>query len=284
MIKQIKINALLALYGIIVCALFVLIQISGRFGLATFNGVFQAVQFFFCLLMVITDNRKGQVVANVILGLSFLTMLFTIVVVKNLAPLPGIANLAIYLFILNFLCIQLKAREVEIVTDFVTGFENMRGLYEHLIDMTQIDDPCYLVSFSLENYSVINEGYGHLYGEQILKLASKRIKDNAKKGTPLFRIREDEFAMIIPETEDSYAVVQQILEELNEKYKVSVNGKTINSQINAYAGLAMFPYDTKNPDELIKYAGVARVRASEKKGDGICYFDKQLMLTATANI
>ncbi|OEF97022.1 diguanylate cyclase [Desulfuribacillus alkaliarsenatis] len=77
-----------------------------------------------------------------------------------------------------------------------------------------------LIIIDLNNFKQINDRYGHLIGDEALKLASQIIKDNIRTTDLAGRLGGDEFVIMLPETGIEQA--EEIGERLRESFEQAV--------------------------------------------------------------
>lgn len=100
--------------------------------------------------------------------------------------------------------------------DPLTGIVN-RGGFEQLKNMLQIKGGALgLLIIDVDKFKLINDGYGHEVGDQVLKKVAGFLKDKFRATDYPARIGGDEFAVILTGmTENMSAVVMQKIEEIN---------------------------------------------------------------------
>lgn len=247
---------------------------SPRF--SAFNGVIMAFQFLTCLMMVKIDYTYGGHVSFILITFSIINLCLRIFKSHNIAPMPGVFNMSIYLVTLTILTKQFIIRDKEAVTDFLTGLSNRRGLYNILETKIEDNNPFYVVYLDLGNFKMINDNYGHTYGDSLLRLVTLRINMVLGKSGVATRIGGDEFVLIINGDCDVMALITKLIDVICDKSSVYLNGTQIDSYLTAYAGIAKYPDDATNAESLIKYADIAMYRAVKSKTDRIYTFTKDM--------
>lgn len=96
----------------------------------------------------------------------------------------GIASTMTYVFTLEM--IQ--------QTDELTGLLNRRG-YENYI--SHIDRDCVVIFFDVDRFKMINDTYGHAFGDVVLTYIGNEIKKHYAKYGKCFRYGGDEFCVIL---------------------------------------------------------------------------------------
>jgi diguanylate cyclase (GGDEF)-like protein len=91
------------------------------------------------------------------------------------------------------------------VTDGLTRAHNRRYLTEHLETELQrarrYRRPLSLVMFDMDKFKGINDNYGHLAGDHVLKETSRIVKQMIAEGVVFARYGGEEFALLLPEVE-----------------------------------------------------------------------------------
>lgn len=280
MSKEIKEKTKNLLLFCVYMALFFLLEIMKILGsikgASEFNGVFAALQYGVCLIMVKRDVKKGVSVTLILMGISLLMVLRNIIVFHTLQPLPGLINNIFYIITLMLVGDQLRKREKEAATDVLTGLYNRRGLYKLLKSKIEEEKPFSVVYIDLYNFKFINDNYGHAYGDYLLKIAADRLRTVIDNDGTATRISGDEFVVVLNDSLNSRDTAAQLIQAISEKTEIIVNGVNVHCYLTAYAGVSSFPDDTENYEALIKYADIAAFEAANNKMSAPCFFDKKM--------
>ncbi|MBI5822889.1 MAG: GGDEF domain-containing protein [Chloroflexi bacterium] len=127
-------------------------------------------------------------------------------------------------------------------TDFLTGAMNSRSfreLAQREIDRSVRYQHAFTVAFiDIDNFKIINDTFGHTFGDAVLRAIAKNMKENLRKTDAVARMGGDEFALLLPEVDSNNAPIaiskmQQKLQEemLNNKWPVtfSIGVITLNA-------------------------------------------------------
>ncbi len=133
-----------------------------------------------------------------------------------------------------------------------------------------------ILFLNLDRFKIINETAGYTTGDLLLSAISKRLKKCIRKEDTLARQGGDEFlAMLIgiPKVEVAAIIAQKILKNISEMHHPS-DGYEI--PLNASIGISIYPYDSENPEILIKNADIAMSRAKEDGGNTYQFYTKDM--------
>lgn len=146
--------------------------------------------------------------------------------------------------------------------DPLTGLPNRLSLVEILqakSDRRPIV-PFVLLFLDLDGFKEINDSFGHRFGDQVLILFSKLLLDLFPKDTVIIRTGGDEFVILIESKIDQHSIQMQInhlIQTLNDPFTID----QIEVYITASIGIALFPDDSSNYEELLQKADAAMYKA-----------------------
>tara|TARA_R110002153_G_scaffold3042_13_gene14551 strand:+ start:9216 stop:10232 length:1017 start_codon:yes stop_codon:yes gene_type:complete len=92
---------------------------------------------------------------------------------------------------------QLEQSQQEALYDALTGLCNRRYFDEELATQSLKPNLC-LILVDLDYFKNINDNYGHLMGDLILKATAKKLQATCRDGAQAFRFGGEEFAIIVP--------------------------------------------------------------------------------------
>ena len=117
-----------------------------------------------------------------------------------------------------------------------------------------------LLFLDLDNFKQINDALGHGVGDQVLKLAARRLASSVRAADTVSRHGGDEFVILLAEVGeacDAIAIAGKVSEALSAPSQVG--GHVI--RLTASIGISIYPDDGEDADTLIDRADAAMYRA-----------------------
>jgi len=132
-------------------------------------------------------------------------------------------------------------------------FDRLRqGIQNARRDRTQVA----LVMLDVDGFKGINDRRGHAAGDTVLKAIGARLRHRMRATDTAARIGGDEFAWILPRVNSRAGVRRMVKNRLAvAEAPLLVSGRTILIRVSA--GVAMYPEDGRDADELMRHADVA---------------------------
>ncbi len=168
--------------------------------------------------------------------------------------------------------------------DQLTGLAN-RNLFKDFLTgslarASRRDEMVAVMLIDLDRFKMINDTYGHDTGDQLLKVVAQRLKDSVRASDLVARLGGDEFTVVLEGIHDPTIVSHfgdRILEIV--KQPVTISGNEVYTTVSV--GIAIYPTDVRNFDDLIKSADAAMYRAKESGGDSYQFYTVDLHIKAT---
>ncbi len=165
------------------------------------------------------------------------------------------------------------------VHDGLTGLHNRTFLTDHFDALIKgahrRGERLAVVQLDLDRFKQINDTLGHAAGDYVLVVTAQRMRDACRASDLCARLGGDEFVMLLNgagTTEDIHMVARRILDRINDP--IVYQGKLINP--GASAGIAVYPVDADNSEDLIVHADLALYSAKKLGGGGVSFFSEEL--------
>jgi diguanylate cyclase (GGDEF)-like protein len=151
---------------------------------------------------------------------------------------------------------DLKKLQINAATDGLTGLYNRR-LFDEYCDKELNRAKRYgqhlaVVILDLHKLKEVNDRYGHLQGDQVLRLAAATLKKTLRASDFAFRIGGDEFALLLPQTELEQATT--LCRRVRAQYEGELQPLKLGIGVTLDFGVAVHPQDGDQKSDLIKLA------------------------------
>jgi diguanylate cyclase (GGDEF)-like protein/PAS domain S-box-containing protein len=136
-----------------------------------------------------------------------------------------------------------------------------------------------LVMIDIDRFKEINDSLGHAVGDEVLQATAKRLTECIGEDDKLARIGANEFAILLTNiegTEHLAQIVDKIKQSQLDPYLIS--GREIF--ITFCMGIALYPSDSNEVDELFKFADSALYSAKRLGRGNVKFYTKELTLNA----
>lgn len=140
-----------------------------------------------------------------------------------------------------------------------------------------------LLFIDLDNFKRVNDSLGHLEGDQVLTTVSERLVGALRASDLVGRFGGDEFVVLLSDLE-SRADIVVVLEALLSVVEVPVKADGRALSVTPSIGVAVFPDDGSQADELIQHADTAMYRAKARGRATYQFFEPALAETAYADL
>ena len=159
-------------------------------------------------------------------------------------------------------------------TDSLTGLPQRRRLEEMrpAFSRRDPDSPWTLIMADVDHFKLINDIYGHLTGDQVLRRVAQLLRENLRREDAVMRFGGDEFLIVFPSTGRYKALnyAQRIIEELEAM--VFQRGLRVTVSL----GIAESSKTDEGLDEVLERADRALYQARESGRGRIHFFERSL--------
>jgi len=140
-----------------------------------------------------------------------------------------------------------------------------------------------VVVFDLERFRTINDTLGRLAGDDLLKQVAARASAHLTDRGWLARIGADQFAVLVPAVADRDAVARRIEHRHREIFDAPFRVGDADLRIAARIGVACFPGDGADAEQLFRNAEAA-LRQAKSGGERMLFYMPQMTERSAENL
>jgi diguanylate cyclase (GGDEF)-like protein len=208
---------------------------------------------------------------------------------ERLMPLTLLgAGTAIVLLVLVVGYVRWVARDLarsQEQAQSLLGRDPLSGLPNRLLFAERLDEELNRVGrtggglgvifLDLDRFKDVNDTYGHQAGDELIKLAARRLEDLLRTTDTLSRFGGDEFAIIqtaLRSRQDAEVLARRILDSLTHPFEINGTPVTVGASI----GIALAPDNGTNREDLMRLADTALYQAKSEGRNRYCFFARQM--------
>lgn len=159
-------------------------------------------------------------------------------------------------------------------------FDSLTGLPNRTLFIQKLAEQAYaaednkpqrtaVITLDLDHFKDINDSMGHNVGDAILRGVGKRLRMSLPESAIVARSGEDEFAITMPLSTNINKAM-----DVADKVSAIIRGEPFkvyneNFQVRSSIGVATFPDDGTDPNDVLKNADIALNRAKEEGRDRV---------------
>lgn len=163
--------------------------------------------------------------------------------------------------------------------DTLTGLPNRAMFLDRIGQAVAASDRCTqplgLILLDLDHFKRVNDTLGHATGDRLLAEAATRLLGCIRNDDLAARLGGDEFAIMVPEmsgTADLTHIASRIIRVFSLPFEVG--GKELF--VSASIGIAVYPTDSANIDELFKFADSAMYHAKSQGRNNFQFYSTSM--------
>jgi two-component system, cell cycle response regulator len=164
--------------------------------------------------------------------------------------------------------------------DELTGIWNRRAFYNHatavLEHAARENHPTSLVMLDIDHFKHVNDSYGHLVGDQVLKMVADTLKDNLRPYDRVGRWGGEEFIALLPTTQKHIAaeIAERLRQSISaQRYTIAGIKKDDSKQLGVQVSIGVASiagHNTFSLDDLVDRADSMLYQAKGKGRNRVC--------------
>lgn len=168
--------------------------------------------------------------------------------------------------------------------DPLTDLPNRRLFCNHLTSAVErarrSNNKLMLLSLDLDHFKDINDSFGHLIGDALLRRIAKRLQNRFRCSDMVARLGGDEFIILLEDLEhrDQVPLVaQEVLDIIQQPLTLDTG---IELQMNTSIGITLFPDHGDNATDLLKKVDAALYQAKRRGRAQFAYYNEEMTAKA----
>ena len=171
--------------------------------------------------------------------------------------------------------------------DSLTGLPN-RALFHDRLKQTLADSAWHgqmsaLMMIDMDRFKDINDSLGHRAGDQLLRETARRLSSCVRPYDTVARLGGDEFTVVLPnirETDDLGRIADKLLDQFTRSFTLEGAAVFVSCSI----GIALFPQDSTEPEDLLQFADSAMYHAKQAGRNAFKFYSAELTQGAQARL
>ena len=156
--------------------------------------------------------------------------------------------------------------------DFLTGLPIRSKFMKDLEQLIGAQIPCTVMMLDIDNFKKINDTYGHTAGDEALQQVANRLKDMQSQILTSYRFAGDEFILILRSSQSM--LVEKTAYQCRQVFAKDVTLCGTKRRIGGSIGIASYPKDTDNLEQLIVCADDAMYKVKKNGKNDFAYYEK----------
>lgn len=136
-----------------------------------------------------------------------------------------------------------------------------------------------LLFIDLDRFKEVNDLLGHDGGDALLIRAAQRISACVRPGDTVARLGGDEFTVILTETSE-LAHIEQTAQQILDTLSMPFHIKSQQVQVAGSIGIARYPADARDSEELMRNADHAMYRSKAGGRNQLTFFESEMQAAA----
>jgi diguanylate cyclase (GGDEF)-like protein len=141
--------------------------------------------------------------------------------------------------------------------------EQFQQIQESNLDTQQLIT---VLCIGLDRFNQVNDNLGHIFGDLLLQAVAERLSSCIGSKNTVARLNADQFVVILSTIQDRKEAAnfaQVILKKLSEIFRLAEQELFITTSL----GIAFYPRDGKEIEQLLNHAHTAMIKAKQQGGD-----------------
>ncbi|HEX4881775.1 MAG TPA: EAL domain-containing protein [Porticoccaceae bacterium] len=168
--------------------------------------------------------------------------------------------------------------------DSLTGLANRRLFLDRLAQASRQAQRSGLsgavLFVDLDRFKLLNDSLGHAAGDALLREVARRCEDAVREADTVARLGGDEFVILVTDlgsdesqvTHNAERIANKLHTRLDTEYPLGDHAYHLSASI----GIALFPRDGENAEELLRHADVAMYQVKQRGRNAVAFYQPGL--------
>jgi diguanylate cyclase (GGDEF)-like protein len=253
------------------------IAVIGTLNYLTRDAGVSAQLFFLWPALYAATFLRHRLVVGVLLGAFATDFVLVRLIVGLTQAFRDTASLVVAVSLASIIIVLLRSRvatllavlEDQAQSDTLTGLANRRafevGLDRAVAHAERTGEPLALLTIDLDHFKRINDGHGHLVGDEALIMVAVALSDATRGADLAARLGGDEFVVLLPDctAADAAIIAGKMQASLRTRWPASRKPLTLS------IGAAAIPDDARTAEQLLVASDAALYEAKARGRDRI---------------
>ncbi len=157
--------------------------------------------------------------------------------------------------------------------DFLTGIANRSKFMSDLTELIEQEIPCTVVMIDIDDFKHINDTMGHTAGDEALQQVAARLREMESQILTPYRYAGDEFILVVRSTQRK--ILEKTAYQCRQVFTKPFVLNGAKAKICGSIGIASYPEDTKDLEELIICADDAMYHVKKNGKNDFAFYTKK---------
>jgi diguanylate cyclase (GGDEF)-like protein len=209
--------------------------------------------------------KQGDVLGGISISIPIDLMIAQTQKTRVIIFLSAILSIGLLMTVIYFMTLRLavaldKAQhqlKTQALTDELTGLNNRRQVMERLEQefhrAVRIREPICVISLDIDHFKKINDTYGHIFGDMVLKKVAERMQNCLRPYDTIGRVGGEEFLIVAPASpsEEAVSLAQRVISAISSEL---VEDGASSVTVTASAGVAVISSADAEAEDLLRKA------------------------------
>lgn len=160
--------------------------------------------------------------------------------------------------------------------DDTCGLYNRRYLLDQISQYEAEGRQLTLLLIDLDHFKKVNDLYGHMEGDNLLRNIAQRIRQVAPPGACCARLGGDEFAVLLCGSEAEMGRATQLAEGLLAAINQPISLRTTLASVGASLGISAHTGEGPGPSEVMRHSDIAMYDAKRRGRNCYSWFEPEM--------